>query len=364
MRRAGRRRRRRHRARRSVLRSDGRRPGDPARVRARAGAGVSAARRARRSSRAFRQRERDDAGRADGLRQSDRGDGRGGVRRSRARRRRGRRASSSTIRPRKPPSSRRCCDARGIAPIFLLAPTTPEARIAARRGDCARGYVYYVSLKGVTGAGHLDTARRRAQARRDPPPCHACRSAWASAFAMPRARSAIAAHADAVVIGSRIIQEIEHGAPAEAAMARGCVARRRFARALDAREVAVHCMSDRRDERSMSWLQKLLPPRIKSTPGVRKTPVPEGLWVKCPSCEAVLYRTDLEKNLLVCPKCSYHNRVSCARAHRAAARSRRPLRDRLRGRAGRQPQVQGHRRSIRNASRPRSRKPARPTRWS
>ncbi|HXU66575.1 MAG TPA: acetyl-CoA carboxylase carboxyl transferase subunit beta, partial [Casimicrobiaceae bacterium] len=60
----------------------------------------------------------------------------------------------------------------------------------------------------------------------------------------------------------------------------------------------------------MSWLQKLLPPRIKSTPGVRKTPVPEGLWVKCQSCEATLYRTDLEKNLLVCPKCNYHNRVT------------------------------------------------------
>ena len=59
----------------------------------------------------------------------------------------------------------------------------------------------------------------------------------------------------------------------------------------------------------MSWLQKLLPPRIKSTPGVRKTPVPEGLWVKCPSCEAVLYRTDLENNLFVCPKCDFHHRV-------------------------------------------------------
>ncbi|HEX7328956.1 MAG TPA: acetyl-CoA carboxylase, carboxyltransferase subunit beta [Casimicrobiaceae bacterium] len=60
----------------------------------------------------------------------------------------------------------------------------------------------------------------------------------------------------------------------------------------------------------MSWLQKLLPPRIKSTPGARKTPVPEGLWVKCPACEATLYRTDLEKNLLVCPKCNFHERVS------------------------------------------------------
>jgi len=60
----------------------------------------------------------------------------------------------------------------------------------------------------------------------------------------------------------------------------------------------------------MSWLQKLLPPRIKSTPGARKQAVPEGLWIKCPACEAVLYRTDLEKNLLVCPKCSFHTRVS------------------------------------------------------
>ena len=60
----------------------------------------------------------------------------------------------------------------------------------------------------------------------------------------------------------------------------------------------------------MSWLQKLLPPRIKSTPGARKQAVPEGLWVKCAACEAVLYRTDLEKNLGVCPKCGYHGRMS------------------------------------------------------
>jgi len=59
----------------------------------------------------------------------------------------------------------------------------------------------------------------------------------------------------------------------------------------------------------MSWLQKLLPPRIKSSPGAKKA-VPEGLWVKCAACESVLYRTDLEKNLNVCPKCSHHARVS------------------------------------------------------
>jgi acetyl-CoA carboxylase carboxyl transferase subunit beta len=60
----------------------------------------------------------------------------------------------------------------------------------------------------------------------------------------------------------------------------------------------------------VSWLQKLLPPRIKSTPGIARKAMPEGLWVKCESCEAVLYRTDLEKNLGVCPKCNFHTRVT------------------------------------------------------
>ena len=60
----------------------------------------------------------------------------------------------------------------------------------------------------------------------------------------------------------------------------------------------------------MSWLQKLLPPRIKAATGVARKTMPEGLWVKCPSCEAVLYRTDLEKNLGVCPKCNHHGRVA------------------------------------------------------
>ncbi len=60
----------------------------------------------------------------------------------------------------------------------------------------------------------------------------------------------------------------------------------------------------------MSWLQKLLPPKIKSKPAGGKTVVPEGLWSKCSACEAVLYRTDLENNLYVCPKCNHHNALS------------------------------------------------------
>jgi acetyl-CoA carboxylase carboxyl transferase subunit beta len=60
----------------------------------------------------------------------------------------------------------------------------------------------------------------------------------------------------------------------------------------------------------MSWLQKLLPPKIKHDAAATGKKVPEGLWSKCESCEAVLYRSDLEKNFHVCPKCSFHNRIS------------------------------------------------------
>jgi len=106
-------------------------------------------------------------------------------------------------------------DERGIAPIFLVAPTTPEPRIDAVAA-LARGYVYYVSLKGVTGAGHLDTAevaRKVAEIRRH------VKLPVGVGFGIRDAASAqaIAAHADAVVIGSRIIQEIEGGPPSGAA---------------------------------------------------------------------------------------------------------------------------------------------------
>lgn len=60
----------------------------------------------------------------------------------------------------------------------------------------------------------------------------------------------------------------------------------------------------------MSWFRKLLPPKIKPASTTQKKAVPEGLWSKCPSCQATLYFTDLENNQHVCPKCNYHNRIS------------------------------------------------------
>ena len=59
----------------------------------------------------------------------------------------------------------------------------------------------------------------------------------------------------------------------------------------------------------MSWFDKLLPPKIQQTDPSERRTVPEGLWIKCPSCESVLYNADLEQNLNVCPKCSHHHRI-------------------------------------------------------
>ncbi len=59
----------------------------------------------------------------------------------------------------------------------------------------------------------------------------------------------------------------------------------------------------------MSWLEKLLPPKIQPTDPSERRTIPEGLWIKCPSCETVLYKADLEQNLNVCPKCDHHHRI-------------------------------------------------------
>ena len=68
----------------------------------------------------------------------------------------------------------------------------------------------------------------------------------------------------------------------------------------------------------MSWLKKLMPASIRTETGVdRKRSVPEGLWEKCERCGAVLYRPELEENLEVCPKCSFHMPIR-ARARLAA----------------------------------------------
>jgi len=121
--------------------------------------------------------------------------------------------------------------ANGIDPIFLLAPTSTDARIreVARVGS---GFLYYVSLRGVTGAGHLDLDD---VAARIPKIRAATRMPIGVGFGIRDAQSArrVAQTADAVVIGSRIIQEIE-AAGAEQALARVKALMRPIREALDA----------------------------------------------------------------------------------------------------------------------------------
>ncbi len=57
----------------------------------------------------------------------------------------------------------------------------------------------------------------------------------------------------------------------------------------------------------MTWFEKIIPSRIKTERRTRS--VPEGLWMKCPACDSVLYRPEVERNLQVCPKCAHHLRI-------------------------------------------------------
>jgi acetyl-CoA carboxylase carboxyl transferase subunit beta len=61
----------------------------------------------------------------------------------------------------------------------------------------------------------------------------------------------------------------------------------------------------------MSWFEKLMPSRISTEKRTRS--VPEGVWIKCPTCDAQLYRNELERNLHVCPKCNFHMRIGARR---------------------------------------------------
>jgi tryptophan synthase alpha chain len=101
----------------------------------------------------------------------------------------------------------------GLDPIFLLSPTTPESRVE-QVAKAAGGFVYYVSLKGVTGSANLDTeevARKIAMIRRH------CSLPLGVGFGIRDAQTAeaVARIADAVVVGSRIVNEIENAPESE-----------------------------------------------------------------------------------------------------------------------------------------------------
>ncbi|HEX8988449.1 MAG TPA: tryptophan synthase subunit alpha [Rhodocyclaceae bacterium] len=125
--------------------------------------------------------------------------------------------------------------AAALDPIFLLAPTSSEARFA-EVAEIGSGYIYYVSLKGVTGSGHLDLD---AVAQRIPAIREKVRMPVGVGFGIRDGAAAarIAAVADAVVIGSRIIEEIENS-PREQAAARVTAFVRGIRDAMDRKEAS------------------------------------------------------------------------------------------------------------------------------
>ena len=121
--------------------------------------------------------------------------------------------------------------ARGIDMIFLLAPTSSEARIE-QVARLASGYIYYVSLRGVTGARHLDLDD---VAKRIPAIRGKTKLPVGVGFGIRDSETAraVAGIADAVVIGSRIIQEIEQ-ATSDTCVEKGSALLKEFRKAIDA----------------------------------------------------------------------------------------------------------------------------------
>ena len=112
----------------------------------------------------------------------------------------------------------------------------------------------------------------------------------------------------------------------------------------------------------MTWFEKIMPSRIKTERRTRS--VPEGLWIKCPACETVLYRPELEQNLHVCPKCAHHMRIGARERLDAFLDPERPVEIGQEVAAGRHAQVQGQQEIPRAPGRGAEERPARPTRWS
>ena len=127
----------------------------------------------------------------------------------------------------------RALEGSGIDPIFLLSPTSSEQRID-RVAKIAKGYIYYVSLKGVTGAAHIDTSDVEAMMARIRKRTNVPVGVGFGIRDGATARR-VGQVADAVVVGTRIVQEIAEG-PAEAAPERARRLLAEFRGAMDARK--------------------------------------------------------------------------------------------------------------------------------
>ena len=207
----------------------------------------------------------------------------------------------------------------GMDNIFLVAPTTPAERMAQIAAQ-ASGFIYYVSLKGVTGAGHLDT-RKRGESLASASTLN-CRWRWVSASRMQPPRERVAGsrrRGGRQRPGCSYGQAIASGGDQAAAIdAAGTVARdssgdrqHRFLveprRVYNATFIGVG--------ETMSWIDKILPSGVRSEEsGKRSSSVLKGCGRSALNAMRCCICPDVERNHDVCPKCDHHMRIGARSA--------------------------------------------------
>ena len=196
--------------------------------------------------------------------------------------------------------------APGLDVIRLVTPTTHDARLA-KVLDGASGYLYYVSITGVTGTKSFaadDVKAALARIRK----ASTLPVAVGFGIKTPAQAAQIARIADAAVVGSAIVDimaEQSKGRP----QGQDC---RSGHGTVPALADSIHAASGAKVRR-MNWITNLVRPRIKklmSKDGGRETP--ENLWRKCSACGEMVFHRDLVANFHVCPNCGHHMRIGPA----------------------------------------------------
>ena len=190
----------------------------------------------------------------------------------------------------------------GLSFIRLATPTTDDARLPAVLANTS-GFVYYVSITGITGAAAAGlfarsaTAVKRIKGHTDLP--------VAVGFGVKDAAAAreIAANADGVVVGSALIDALARTLDAQG---RGGARDGGGGRQTGGRTGGGHRQRREGEREPMNWISNVVPPKIRS---FLKRDTPENLWVKCPESGALVFHKDLEANLYVVPSSGYHMRI-------------------------------------------------------
>ena len=195
----------------------------------------------------------------------------------------------------------------GLNFIRLATPTTDDARLPAVLKNTS-GFVYYVSVNGITGSAIPDYSRvassvQRIKRHTDLP------VAVGFGVKTPEGAAEVAAHADAVVVGTALIDVLARSLDGGQATPTTVDAVRGFVEGL-ARGVRSAKRPSARGAGgpAVSWINNVVPPKIRSFL-ITKKDTPENLWVKCPDSGQLVFHKDLENNLFVVPGSDFHMKM-------------------------------------------------------